>query len=56
VGATIETICVNVKTDAAVPVQRAEQLDWLTGASQGADEDIPTPFTCAGDPLSLVAC
>jgi hypothetical protein len=55
VGANIDTFIGNVKTDEEFPLELAEQLDRLKGESQEADEDIPTPYTFAGETLFIKA-
>ena len=49
VGANIDTWILNVKGDLAEALD--EQLDALKVASQEADEDIPTPWSFAGELL-----
>jgi hypothetical protein len=52
VGANIDTFIGNVKTDADFPLERAAQLDRLTGESQEADEVYPTSLSFAGETVS----
>src|SRR5258706_9719017 len=53
VGANIDTWLLNVK--GALPEELADELDRLKAASQEADEDVPTPWTFAGETLCIKA-
>jgi len=53
VGANIDTWLINVK--GKLPDRLAEELDFLTEASQEADEDIPTRWSFAGETLFIRA-
>jgi hypothetical protein len=53
VGANIDTWILNIKGE--LPEELAEELDRLKAASQEADEDVPTPWTFAGETLFIKA-
>jgi hypothetical protein len=53
VGANIDTWILNVKGE--LPEALGEELDHLKEASQEADEDVPTPWTFAGEALFIRA-
>ncbi len=53
VGANIDTWILNVKGE--LPGALGEELDRLKEASQEADEDVPTPWTFAGETLFIRA-
>jgi hypothetical protein len=53
VGANIDTWILNVKGE--LPEWLADELDRLKAASQEADEDVPTPWTFAGETLFIKA-
>lgn len=55
VGMNVDTLYLNVRTASDFPAALAEQLDALKLASQQADEDIPTPWTFAGEMLFIKA-
>jgi hypothetical protein len=53
VGANIDTWLINVK--GKLPDGLADELDFLKEASQEADEDIPTRWSCGGETLFIRA-
>jgi hypothetical protein len=53
VADNIDTLILNVKVRQDFPVELAQQLDVLKEASQDAEEDIVTDYTCAGERLFI---
>jgi hypothetical protein len=54
VADSIDTLILNVKLRQDFPLELAQQLDVLKEASQGAEEDLVTDFTFAGERLFIL--